>query len=279
MINCESDVSTTLCGKPWDCPVTTLVTSVSARNLQNTISEYQSNNMIPIYISPYFKGRRGNRLFFAIIFKPINRINNYRVVVGLNTTVTASEVERLNGRRYYVIFATLYYNRRGEILHIVVLQRMKAAPVSNFYLGQSESQYQMDAKLRSNRRSSVMSLAVAQNDQGNLNYTTLYVKSSDKTVVFCGLNFRTLVRRVNRQRDRGFTLKSISTYTVNDETLFCAVFTNEKIGECEYIFVHSYSEKEINDIAESHKNDGYRIVVIVVHSQTSFPLFMAVFKK
>ena len=275
---CGSDDSTTLCGKPWECPVTTLITSVSANKLKRTIEEYWSNKMIPSYISPYVRGRR-NRLFFAIIFKPVDRINrDYRIAFGLNTADVEREIEGRNSKRFYVIYAASY-NQGGEILHIVVFQKMKTAPVSNFYLAQSEAQYKMDANLRTNRRSCVKCLAITQDAQGNLNYTTLYKKCDDKTAVFCGLNFKNLLKRVNRQKNKGFTLKSISTYTVDDETQFCAVFTDEKVGECEYIFVHSYSENEIRDIAESHKNDGYRIVVIVVHSQTSFPLFMAVFKK
>ena len=274
---CESGGSTTLCGKSLEGPVTTLVTSVNANKLKKIINEYWSNKTIPSYISPYVKGKR-NKLFFAIIFKTVDRIKDYRVAFGLNTVDMEREIERLNAKRFYVMYAASY-NQKGEILHIVVFQKMKTAPESNFYLAQSKAQYEMDANLRTNRRSCVESLAITQDAQGSLNYTTLYKKCDDKTAVFCGLNFKSLSRRVNRQKNKGFTLKSISTYTVDDETLFCAVFTDEKVGECEYIFVHSYSENEIRDIAESLKNDGYRIVVIVVHSQTSFPLFMAVFKK
>ena len=275
---CASDDSTKLCGKPWECPVTTLITSVNANKLKKTIEEYWSNKMIPSYISPYVKGRR-NKLFFAIIFKPVDRISrDYRIAFDLNTADMEREIEEQNGKRFYEIYAASY-NQKGEILHIVVFQKMKTPPASNFYLAQSKAQYEMNANLRTNRRSCVKSLAITQDAQGSLNYTTLYKNCDDKTAVFCGLNFKNLLKRVNRQRNKGFTLKSISTYTVDDETQFCAVFTNEKVGECEYTFVHSFSENEIRDIAESHKNDGYRIVAIVVHSQTSFPLFMAVFKK
>ena len=274
-INCKPDDMTTLCGKPWECPVTTLVTSVSANNLKETINQYKSNKMIPSYVSPYVKGGR-NKLFFAIIFKPVDRIRDYRFAIGLDTAAMTSEIERLNAKKFYVMYA-VSYNQKGKILHIVVFQKMRTPPESNFYLAQSESQYRIDAK--SNRRSCVKSLAITQKAQGSLNYTTLYEECDDKTTVICGLSFKGLLKRVNRQKNKGLTLKSISTYTVDDETRFCPVFTAEKVGECEYIFVHSYSEKEIRDIAESHKNDGYRIVVIVVHSQTSFPLFMAVFKK
>ena len=276
-INCKPDDMTTLCGKPWECPVTTLITSVSANNLKETINQYKSNKMIPSYVSPYVNGNgRRNKLFFAIIFKPVDRIRDYRITFDLDTAAMTSEIERLNAKKFYVIYAASY-NQKGKILHIVVFRKMKAPLESNFYLAQSESQYRIDAK--SNRRSCVKSLAITQKAQGSLNYTTLYEECDDKTKVLYGLSFKGLLRTVNRQKNKGSTLKSISTYTVDDETRFCPVFTDEKVGECEYIFVHSYSEKEIRDIAESHKNDGYRIVAIVVHSQTSFPLFMAVFKK
>ena len=275
---CESDDSTALCGKPWESPVTTLITSVNANRLKSTIDQYWSNKMIPSYVSPYVKGKR-NKLFFAIIFKPVDRINrDYRIAYDLNTADMESEIERLKRKKFYVICVTSYI-RKGVILHLVVFQKMKAAPASNFYLARSEAQYNIDARLRANRRSCVKSLSITQDAEGSLNYTTLYKQCDDKTAVSCGLTFRGLLRRINRQKNRGFTLQSISTYTVDGETLYCAVFTDEKVGDCEQNFVHSYSENEIRDIAESHKNDGYRIVAIVVHSQTSFPLFMAVFKK
>ena len=229
--------------------------------------------MIPTFVSPYMKG---NRLFFSIIFKPVDRISNYKVVHGLNTAAMATEIEKMNGNGFYVVYATSY-NQKGEILHIVVFQRMKAPTESNFYLAQSASEYRR--RVRTNRDSCVQSLAVTQNAQGGLNYTTLYKQCDHQTTVLCGLTSNNLVRRINRQRNKGFKLIEISAYTVNEETEFCAVFSDEKIGECEYTFVHSYGEEEINNIAKDHKKDGYRIVAIVVHSQTSFPLFMAVFKK
>ena len=272
MVNhCESPDATKLCGKPWDCPETTLVTSIS--NLRRTINRQRSDNMIPTFVSPYMKGRR---LFFAIIFKPVDRASNYRVVQGLDTAAMEAEIETMNGNRFYVVYATSYI-QKGKILHLVVFQRMNTPTESNFYLAQSESDYRR--RVRTNRGSCVESLAVTQNAQGSLNYTVLYKQCDDNTAVLCGLTSNNLVRRINRQRNRGFKLTDISAYTISDETQFCAVFSDEKIGECEYTVVHSFSEEEINNIAKDHKKDGYRIVAIVVHSQTSFPLFMAVFKK
>ena len=119
MKGCESDDSTALCGKPWECPFTTLVSSINANGLKSTIDEYWSNKMIPSYVSPYVKGK-GNKLFFAIIFKPVNRIKrDYRIAYDLNTTDMEHEIERLNGKGFYVIHATSYIKKR-EILHLVV---------------------------------------------------------------------------------------------------------------------------------------------------------------
>ena len=159
-------------------------------------------------------------------------------------------------------------------------RKIKDSPMSLLNLVQSQSDYKSTSQ--SNRKDgyNVASMAVIQNAQGKLNYTTVYNRKSDEdTVVMCDLTFKGLLKRVNRQKKKGYTVKSIDTYTVKDETRFCAVFTNETIGECEYIFVHAHSEKDIMDIAKNYKNDGYHIVVVAVHSQRSFPLYMAVFKK
>ena len=272
-MGCDPPAEIPLCGKPWTFNVTILVTSVRINNLKSTINNYRTRNLIPIYISPYLKG---TDLYFAIIFKPVDDFRFYRIEFALDTQAMTTKVLNLAKKKFYPIFATSYH-QNGNIFHVVVLQKMNSPPMSQFYLAQSEADYRSTS--RSNRKLNVGSLAVTQNTQGTLNYTTLFVKSDAKTVVSCGLTFKNLLRKVNKQKNKGFTLKSIDTYTVNDETRFCAVFTDEAIGECEYIFVHSYSEKDIKDIAEAHRNDGYRIVVVVVHSQRSFPLFMAVFKK
>ena len=229
--------------------------------------------MIPIYILPYLKG---TDLHFAIIFKPVSNFRDYRIEVGLVTLDMTKRLERLNKKSFYPIFATSY-SRNGKIFHVVVLQKMTTQPTSQLFLTQSEADYKASA--RKNRDLSVASLAVTQNAQGALAYTTLYQNSNEKTVVQCDLAFKNVLRKVNKQKEKGFTLKSVDTYTVNDETRYCAVFTDQKIGECDYIFVHSYSEKDINNIAVTHRSEGYRIVAVAVHSQRSFPLFMAVFKK
>jgi len=272
---CKPTVSA-LCGKPWDSQPTTLVTAISFKNLKKTLSQYESKFMMPSYISPYVKG---NKLFFAFIFKPVDKVKDYKVEFGLDTAAMTERVQKLR-KKFYVVFATSY-DRNGKIYHIVVLKRkMKKSPISLLNLAESQSDYKSTS--RSNRKDgyNVASMAVIQNAQGKLNYTTVYDKKSDEdTVVVCDLTFKGLLKRVNRQKNKGYTVKSIDTYTVKDETRFCAVFTNEKIGECEYIFVHSHSEKDIMDIAKNYKNDGYHIVVVAVHSQRSFPLYMAVFKK
>ena len=272
-MECDRPAEIPLCGKPWTCNVTILVTSVRINNLKSTINNHRTRNLIPIYISPYLKG---TDLYFAIIFKPVDNFKFYRIEFALDTQAMTTKVLNLAKKKFYPIFATSY-RQNGKIFHLVVLQRMSTPPMSQFYLAQSEADYMSTA--RSNRKLNVGSLAVTQNAQGTLNYTTLFVKSDAKTVISCDLTFKSLLRKVNKQKNKEFTLKSIDTYTVNDETRFCAVFTDEAIGECEYIFVHSYSEKDIKNIAEAHRNDGYRIVAVVVHSQRSFPLFMAVFKK
>ena len=243
------------------------------KNLKSTINNHRTRNLIPIHISVYLKG---NELYITIIFKPVDNFRDYRIEFALDTQAMTTKVLNLAKKKFYPIFATSYH-QNGKIFHIVVLQKMSSPPMSQLYLAQSEANYKLTS--RSNRKLNVGSLAVTQNAQGTLNYTTLFVKSDAKTVVSCDLTFKNLLRKVNKQKNKEFTLKSIDTYTVNEETRFCAVFTDEAIGECEYIFVHSYSEKDIKNIAEAHRNDGYRIVAVVVHSQRSFPLFMAVFKK
>ena len=270
---CDTSADASSCGKAWDFNATTLVTSVTFNNLQTTINQHRSNSLIPVYISPYLEG---TKLRFALIFKSVSNFKDYRIEVGLSTPDMTKRIERLNKKSFYVTFATTY-SRNGGNFHIKVFQKMTAQPTSQVHLAQLETDYKSTA--RSNRALSVASLAVTQNAQGQLTYTTLYQQSDANTVVQCDLEFKNILRKVTKQKAKGFTLKSVDAYTVNDETRYCAVFTDQKIGECEFIFVHSYSEKDINDIAETHRNEGYRIVSVAVHSQRSFPLFMAVFKK
>ena len=84
---------------------------------------------------------------------------------------------------------------------------------------------------------------------------------------------------VQDQKSNGFQLVHISSYTIRSKTRYSAIFTNEKIGDCEYSFFHSYNEKDILKIAENHKQEDYRLTAVAVHSPSSFPLFMAVFRK
>ena len=226
-----------------------------------------------MYISPYLNG---TDLHFAIIFKSVSNFRDYRIEVDLSTKAAKKKRNRFNGNGFYVTFVASY-SRNGKIFHVLVFRRMAAQPTSELHLAQLEADYKSSA--RSNRDLSVTSLTVTQNAEGTLTYTTLYERSDERTVVHCDLAFKNILGKVGKQKNKGFTLKSIDTYTVNDETRFCAVFTNQTIGECDYIFVHSYSEKDINDIATTHRNEGYRIVAVAVHSQRSFPLFMVVFKK
>ena len=270
---CDPLAGTTLCGKAWEFNPTTLVTSISLNNLETTINQHRSNNSIPVYVSPYLNG---TDLYFAIVFKSVSNFRDYRIEVGLSTKAMTKRVNRLRRNSFYVTFVTSY-SRNGKIFHVLVFRRMNAQPTSRLYLAQLEADYESSA--RSHRDLSVQSLTVTQNAEGNLTYTTLYERSDERTVVQCDLAFKNILRKVSKQKNKGFTLKSVDTYTVNDETRFCAVFTNQTIGECDYIFVHSYGERDINDIAATHRNEGYRIVAVAVHSQRSYPLFMAVFKK
>lgn len=270
---CEPSAGTTLCGKAWDFNATTLVTSINFDNLPETINQYRTNSLIPVYISPYLNG---TGLYFAVIFKSVSNFRDYRIEIGLSTKAVTKRVEKLNKKNFYVTFATSYSQNR-KIFHILVFQKMIAQPTSQLHLAQSEADYKSSA--RSNRDLSVTCLTVTINAGGALTYTTLYERSDEKTVVQCNLGFKNIIRKVTKQKNKGFTLKSVDTYMVNDETRYCAVFTNQTVGECDYIFMHSYGENDINDIAETHRNEGYRIVAVAVHSQRAFPLFMAVFKK
>jgi len=54
--------------------------------------------------SPYVKG---NKLFFAFIFKPVDKVKDYKVKYGLDTAAM-TEIELKLRKRFYVVFATSY---------------------------------------------------------------------------------------------------------------------------------------------------------------------------
>ena len=267
------------CGRPWECPPTVLHSSVKQSRLSRNIRNRASNNLVPSYISPYVKR---NETHFAIIYKEVDNVKDYQVVFDIDTATAESTVEEMAANNYQVVYATSYYV--GDTLyHIIVFCKMGKAQGANVrtYFDQS-----IRINTRNNESAIADRLSLAYRTttidaRGRRRYTTLYRRNRRRiqTVEFHDLGFRGLRRMVNQQKREGFQLVHISSFTIRSRTRYSAIFTNEKIGDCEYNFYHSLSEKDITDIAESHKKDGFRMTAVAVHSPSSFPLFMAVFRK
>ena len=139
--------------------------------------------MIPLYISPYVKG---GEVYFAIIFKPITNVKNYKFVIGLGATAMEKKVRAWNSKRFYEEFATSYSQNR-KIYFIVVLRRMATRPELKSHLAQSVARYRATSKSYSGF--AVVSMALTRNVIGILIYTSLYEKSDVKTIVMCDLTF------------------------------------------------------------------------------------------
>jgi len=223
-----------------------------------------------------------NETHFAIIYKEVDNVKDYQVVFDIDTATAESTVEEMAANNYQVVCATSYYV--GDTLyHIIVFSKMGKAQGANVrtYFDQS-----IRINTRNNESANADGLSLAYRTttidaRGRRRYTTLYRRNRRRiqTVEFDDLGFRGLQRMINQQKQEGFQLVHISSFTIRSRTRYSAIFTNEKIGDCEYNFYHSLSEKDITDIAESHKKDGFRMTAVAVHSPSSFPLFMAVFRK
>ncbi|XP_065900631.1 uncharacterized protein [Dysidea avara] len=265
-----------LCGRPWDHPPTVLYPAVRQSRLTRIIRNQASSNLVPSYISPYVKG---DETHFAIIYKQVDNVKDYQVVFDIDTATAESTVKDMAAKKIYVVCATSYYV--GDTLyHIIVFSKMRGGADVQVYFEQNGRR---NSRSNSSAYSDGLSLAyrtITIDAKGRRRFTTLYRRNNDiQTVEFDDLGFRGLRRMVNQQKKNGFQLVHISSFTVKSRTRYSTIFTNEKIGDCEYVFFHSYQEKDIGDIADSLKQDGFRMTAVAVHSQSSVPLFMAVFRK
>jgi len=265
------------CGKPWKYPPTVLHSSVRISRLSRNIRNRANNNLVPFYISPYVKD---DETHFAIIYKEVDNVKDYQVVFDINTATAESIVEEMAANNYRVVCVTSYYV--GNILyHIIVFSKMTGGANVRAYFDQFGRTYARNNASANDDGFSLAYRTIIIDARGRRRYTTLYRRSNDgvQTVEYEDIGFRRLRRMINQQEWNGFRLEHISSFTVKSRTRYSAIFTNERIGDCEYNFYHSLSEKDITDIAESHKQDGFRMTAVAVHSPSSFPLFMAIFKK
>ena len=268
-----------LCGRPWEFPPTVFYPSIRHSRLSRNIRTRARINLVPSYISPYVKQ---NETHFAMIYKEVDNVKDYQTVVDIDTATAQSTVEEMAANNYQVVCTTSYYV--GDTLyHTIVFSKMGRAQGANVraYFDQSVRLNTRNNESAIADRLSLAYRTITIDARGRRRYTTLYRRNRRRiqTVEFDDLGFRGLQRMINQQKQEGFQLVHISSFTIRSRTRYSAIFTNEKIEDCEYVFFHSYNEKDIEGIAENHKQDGFRMTAVAVHSPSSFPLFMAVFKK
>ena len=264
------------CGRPWDHPPTVLYPSVRQSRLSRNIRGRSKSGLVPSYISSYVKD---DETHFAIIYKKVEDSQNYQVVFDIDTATAESTVTNMAAENYQAVSATSYYVG-DSLYHIIVFHQTTDGADVGLYLDQSGSTYSRTNKTAVADGLSLVDRTITINSRGRRRYTTLYKRNSGiKTVEFNDLGFRGLRRMVNQQQRNGFKLAHVSSVTQGKRTRYSAIFTDEMIGDCEYNFFHSLSEKDITDIAASQREDGFSLTAVAVHSPSSFPLFMAVFKK
>ena len=263
------------CGRPSECPPTELYPSVRHNRLSRNMLRRSKTNLVPSFISPYVKG---NETHFAIIYKRVDNVNDYQVMFDIDTATAESTVKDMAANNYQVVCATYYVG--DTLYHIIVFSKMRGGADVQVFFDETGSRNSRNNESAIADGSSLAYRTITINSRGRRRYTTLYRRNNDiQTVEFDNLGFRGLRRMVNQQKKNGFQLVHVSSVTVRRRTRYSAIFTNEKIRDCEYVFYHSLNEKDIAGIAESQKQDGFRMTTVAVHSPSSFPLFMAVFRK
>jgi len=273
---CDPDPQ--LCGEPWKYPPTVLYSSVRISGLARNIrSRARRNNMVPSYISPYVKE---NETHFAIIYKEVDNVKDYKIVFDIDTATAVATVKEMAADNFYAVCATSYYV--GDTLyHIIVFSKMISGGNVQVFFDQTGGTYTRNNASANADGLSLACRTVIINARGRRRYTTLYRRNKDgvQTVEYDDLGFRGLIRTVRQQKQNGFQLAHVSSITVKSRTRYSAIFTNEKIGDCEFCFLHTYNERDIDDIAKNHREGNFRMTAVAMHSPSSFPLFMGVFKK
>jgi len=275
---CES-YKPELCGRPWDYEATELLSSVKHNSLTEVINNYKMGNWIPSFISPYV---RGGELYFAVIFKNVNNASDYEVVLDIDSNKKAkSVVKDMTTSNYRITLATSYY-LNGTLYHMMVF--FKVSDVDNTEIRirfrQPKSSYKKYNESAIRDGLSLVSRRVTVSPRGKNRYTTIFSENDGfKTFEYDGLTSETVVNTINEQRRRNHYLVHIDMYTFKEGIRYSAIFTDEEIGECEEKVVSGYNQAEIEAIAASNTNDGFLMTAVVAQTQSSFPLFLGVFRK
>jgi len=250
---------------------------VRQNKLSRNIRVRRRNNLVPSHISPYVKA---NETHFAIIYKEVEDASDYMVVFDVDTATAVSTVKEKAKTNFYAVCASSYYVG-DKLYHIIVFQKMTSGADVRVYFDQPGRTNTKNSNSANSAGLSLTCRTITINSKGKRRFTTLYRRRDDniQTVEFDNLGFIGLRGMIQDQKSNGFQLVHISSYTTRSKTRYSAIFTNEKIGDCEYSFFHSYNEKDILEITENHKQEDYRLTAVAVHSPSSFPLFMAVFRK
>ncbi|XP_065902782.1 aqualysin-1-like [Dysidea avara] len=274
---CESS-EPELCGRPWEYQATEFLPSVEHNKLTRVINKQRNKkNRVPSFIAPYNKG---SDVYFAVIFKRVSNVSNYQVVFDIDGNRNANSlVKSMADENYRVVLATSYYVD-NTLYHMIVFLRSSSDLEIRVRFDQPSSTYAKYSKSAIKDGLSLVSRRVTVNSRGRNRYTTIYrLNSGRKTVEQDELTFDVLEKKINRQRRNKRYLVHIDTYVVKGETRYSVIFTNEKIGECKQEVISGRNQTEIDNIAENHRKDGFLMTAVAIQSQTSFPLFMGVFRK
>ena len=267
-----------MCGRPWEYQATEFLPSVKHNKLTTVINKQRKKkNRVPSFIAPYNKG---SDVYFAVIFKRVSNVSDYQVVFDIDGNRNANSlVKSMADENYRVVLATSYYVD-NTLYHMIVFLRSSSDLEIRVRFDQPSSTYAKYSKSAIKDGLSLVSRRVTVNSRGRNRYTTIYrLNSGRKTVEQDELTFDVLEKKINRQRRNKRYLVHIDTYVVKGETRYSVIFTNEKIGECKQEVISGRNQTEIDNIAENHRKDGFLMTAVAIQSQTSFPLFMGVFRK
>ena len=221
-----------------------------------------------------------NETHFAIVYKEVEDASDYIVVFDVDTATAESTVKEMADESFYVVCVASYYVG-DKLYHIIVFLKITGGADVRVYFDQSGRTNTRNSNSANSVGLSLTYRTITINSRGKRRYTTLYRRRDNniQTVEFDDLGFRGLRGMVQDQKSNGFQLVHISSFTTKSRTRYSVIFENEKIGDCEYRFLHSYNMTDVIEIAKNHRQVDYHLTAIAVHTPSSFPLFMAVFKK